>query len=391
MKILYSLPHPADKLSDSGSGHTVRASALLAALEKRGHEVVRLEASEESGTSGVVGFYRNVVKKVLPRPIAMRLRDTARIAHGRRYAIALIEAVQGAKPNLILETHIAFSLASKLASDSTGVPYMLDDVAPSWEEANMYGVGLAKQALEIHRQVTKGAKLLVAVNQTMRGNLLKDGLPAEKIAVIENGIDDTSFHIGVNGTTRRREWNIPDDATVIVFVGSFQPYHRVDLLLQAAAKLPKIHKFHLLLVGEGQKTLEAKELAQNLNLLDRVTFTGSVPYQDVPSYVAAGDLTIMPATNEYGNPMKVYEYMALGLPIIAPNQDTITEIISHQLNGYLFERENVDAIAAALEMLINDPELRKRLGTQAAESANKHTWLKRAEKLEEAWARVGLT
>jgi glycosyltransferase involved in cell wall biosynthesis len=391
VKILYSLPHPADRLSSSDSGHTVRANALLNAMEQVGHEVIRLEAAESQGSSSfVVSFYRNVVKKVMPAPIAMRLRDRGRIRYGRAYANRLIEMIQKTRPDLILETHIAFSLASNIASATTAVPYMLDDVAPSWEEANMYGVGLKEEAVAIHRQTTRDARLLVAVNNTMKANLLKDGLPEEKIVVVENGIDGNTFHLGINGTARLRQWNIDENAFVIVFVGSFQPYHRVDLLLNAFARMKAERPLHLLLVGEGSKSAEARALAQQLGLMPHVTFTGSVPYAEVPSYLAAGDVTVMPATNDYGNPMKIYEYMALGKPVVAPDQPTITEIIRHGHDGYLFERENVNALADALLKLVNDSDLCQRLGKEAARSAENHTWLKRAEKLTAALAAAGI-
>jgi glycosyltransferase involved in cell wall biosynthesis len=391
MKIVYSLPHPADKLGSTGAGHTVRATAMLNALEQLGHEIIRLEAASEGSTQAAVGLYRNVIKKMIPRPIAMRMRDTARIAHGRRYAQRLVELIQKTKPNLILETHIAFSLASNIASGQTGVPYMLDDVAPSWEEQKLYGVGLKDQAVSIHRQVTRDAKLLVAVNQSMRRNLVQDGLPEQKIVVIENGIDDHAFHTQVSGGDVRRRFGISEDAVVIVFVGSFQPYHRVDLLLQAFGQIQTDKQVHLLLVGEGQKSDESKTLATELGLNDRVTFVGRVDYHDVPMYLASGDMTIMPATNEYGNPMKIYEYMALGKVVLAPNQETITEIITHDFNGFLFEKENIGSMARVIKTVIEDRLLRDRLSKQASESASQHTWLKRAQKLQEALRHVGIT
>jgi glycosyltransferase involved in cell wall biosynthesis len=390
VKIIYSLPHPADRLGSAGAGHTVRATAVLDALEQLGHEVIRLEAATEGSTKAAVSFYRNVIKKLIPRPIAMRMRDTARIANSRRYAQRLIEKINDVKPNLVLETHIAFSLSAKLASESTGIPYMLDDVAPSWEEQKLYGVGLAEEAIKIHREMTGGAKLLVAVNQSMKQNLLKDGLPEDKIVVAENGIDSRIFHSDIDGSAYRQKWGIPASAIVIVFVGSFQPYHRVDLLLQSFAKLKTDQEVRLLLVGEGQKSAESKALVQQLNLMDRVIFTGTAPYTEVPNYLASGDITIMPATNEYGNPMKIYEYMALGKVVVAPDQPTITEIIRHDYDGYLFKREDTDEMAKALKTLIETPALRVRLGKQAEASAAEHTWVKRAERIVNALKQKGM-
>lgn len=388
MKILYSLPHPSDRLGSQQAGHVIRATALLAALETLGNEVIHLQASTEQKTQAAVGIYRKMVKRMLPRPVAMRMRDTARIAHGRRYAQRLIEAVEQNRPDVILETHIAFSLAGKIASEQTGIPLILDDVAPAWEEEQEYGVGLKEQARQIHREVTGRASLLVAVNNTIRRFLIEGGVPERKLITVENGIDMRFFRNDIDACQRRKQYGIPDKAIVIVFVGSFQLYHRVDLLLEAFARLQTAQPTHLLLVGEGQRSTECKALAQRLHLLDRTTFTGSVPYQDVASYVAAGDIAIMPATNDYGNPMKVYEYMAMGKAVAAPNQPTITEIATHGKDAYLFERDNIDAMALALKTLIEDTALRKQLGAQASTLAAEHTWEKRATVLSGAMRAV---
>lgn len=384
MKIVYSLPHPAHTLKSEQAGHIVRANAILGALERLGHEIVRLEAASDQSTQAAVSAYRGVVKKLLPRPIAMRLRDAARIRHGKGYGGRLLETIQATRPDLIVETHIAFSLAGKLASEQSGVPLMLDDVAPAWEEEKEYGVGLRKTARDIHREVTGRASLLVAVNKTLRQYLIDEGQPPEKIITVENGIDDRLFHPDVDGSALRAQLGLPADEVVIVFVGSFQQYHRVDLLVRAFARLAPTCKARLLLVGQGQTTAENRALAQSLGVLDRVTFTGAVPYDLVPRHLAVGDIAIMPATNEYGNPMKVYEYMAMGKVVVAPDMPTITEIATHDRDSYLFARENVEAMAAALTRLVEDRGLRERLGSEGVRTAAQHTWLRRGQTIQEA-------
>lgn len=389
MNILYSLPHPADSLASGQAGHVIRATALLGALEALGHRVQRVEAAKSSGAKASVSLYRNVVRRLLPRPLAMRLRDRMRIRHGERYAQKLLALIERERPDLILETHIAFSRAGLRASQLSGVPLVLDDVAPAWEEEQQYGVGLRRAARAIHQEVTAQARLLIAVNQTLYRHLLQDGLPAEKVIVVPNGIDSDLFRADIDGAPIRARYNIPPDSVVIGFVGSFQPYHRVDLLLRAFAQLED-GQARLLLVGQGITSAESGALAAQLGIAERTIFTGAVPYAQVPSYLAAADIAIMPATNDYGNPMKVYEYMAMGKVVVAPDQPTITEIATHGENAYLFPREDVSAMAAALRTLIADPALRSRLGANGQALAAQHTWRKRAEYLQQALAERGI-
>jgi glycosyltransferase involved in cell wall biosynthesis len=382
MKIVYSLPHPADKLKSEQAGHTIRATAMLGALEQLGHEIVRVEAASSGQSQTAVNVYRKVFKRLLPRPIAMRMRDMARVKYSRGYAQRLLKVIEENQPDIILETHIAFSLAGKIASEQTGLPLVLDDVAPSWEEETEYGVGAKQLARDTHKEVTTQASMLVAVSEAIRGFLIEDGVPNEKIVTISNGIRGDLFHTKVDGTPRRNEYGIADDAIVIVFLGSFQPFHRVDLLLEAAAKLETDQKIHLFLVGGDKRVPEYEAMAHKLGLADIATFTGRIPYEDVASYIAAGDIAIIPATSSYTNPMKLYEYMALGKAVLAPRQPNVVEIATHDENAYLFEPEDLDSMIAALKIMIEDAPLREKLGNNAAKRGAENTWMKRGEILE---------
>src|SRR5688572_27736476 len=140
LKILYSLPHPADRLGSQGAGHVVRATALLDALQSLGHEVIRLEASTSSEAKLSVNLYRKLIRNIIPRVIALKMRDAGRIRYSKKYASRLIEKAKEIQPDLILETHIAFSLAGKIASETMGIPLVLDDCSPAWEEEQQYSV-----------------------------------------------------------------------------------------------------------------------------------------------------------------------------------------------------------------------------------------------------------
>ncbi|NDJ84884.1 MAG: glycosyltransferase family 4 protein, partial [Chloroflexi bacterium] len=211
----------------------------------------------------------------------------------------------------------------------------------------------------------------------------------EKIVTVSNGIYTEAFDPNADGTPIRKRYNIPSEAVVIGFVGSFQPYHRVDLLLEAFARLRQTRQgTHLLLIGSGKRFTKAQNQAERLGLLSDVTFTGQLPYEDVGAHTAAADITIMPATNTYGNPMKIYEYMAMGKAVIAPDQETITEIVTHGENAYLFAPEDIDSMAAALSAVIDDDALRHKLQHAALASSADHTWDERAKVMEDALHRA---
>ncbi len=385
LKILYSLPHPADRLGNQGAGHVVRATALLDALQSLGHEVIRLEASTSSEAKLSVHLYRKLIRNIIPKAIALKMRDAARIRYGKKYALRLIEKAKEIQPDLILETHIAFSLAGKIASETLGIPLVLDDCSPAWEEEQQYSVGLKEEARKIYREVTDWASLIVAVNQTMKNNLIAEGITPAKLITVENGFDSKSFNAKTDGNIRRTELRIPEDKKIILFVGSFQPYHKVNMLIEAFNMMKYRSMAHLLLVGFGREFEASKALVEKLSLLEEVTFTGHVAYPDIPSYIALGTFAVMPATNDYGNPMKIYEYMAMGKAVVAPNQPTIFEIATHQSDSLLFEPNNVQALSNTLDELVINKDACIRLGLKGSEIASQHSWERRATRLQDAF------
>ena len=88
---------------------------------------------------------------------------------------------------------------------------------------------------------------------------------------------------------------------------------------------------------------------------------------------------MIPGTASYTNPMKLYEYMAVGKAVVAPDQPTVTEVVTHGENVYLFTSQDADSLAGALETVINSPDLRERLGANAAALAPDFTWERRGE------------
>src|SRR5262249_43206873 len=136
-----------------------------------------------------------------------------------------------------------------------------------------------------------------------------------------------------------------------------------------------------LLVGDGPTAAECRVLAGRLGIADRVRFAGRLPYSEVPAAIAAADIAVVPASNEYGDSMKLRDYMAVRRPVLAPRPDTMARVVAHDRPGLLFERDSVPALAAALARLSADPELRKRLGRLAAVEAAECSWRRRAGQL----------
>jgi glycosyltransferase involved in cell wall biosynthesis len=136
----------------------------------------------------------------------------------------------------------------------------------------------------------------------------------------------------------------------------------------------------LLLIGDGPMRRSLEKRTSKLGLKNRVQFIGYVSHNQLPEYIAAFDIAVMPNSNEYGSPMKIYEYMAMSKPVVAPSFVPLKDGINHSVEGLLFEPENTDELVHCLEKLIIDPSLRVRMGKYGRKRIlTIHNWDNNAE------------
>lgn len=382
MRIVQSFPHPSRDLETDGSGQAVRARALRDALRAAGHEVVTVSRrSDPGGDRAVVDRYRGGAGRRLLGPLRPAVRDAGRLVYGVRHARRIADAVRAHGADVILETHIAFSVSGARASTATGVPLVIDDLAPIWEERT-FGVGLAPAADLVWRTVTRRARVLVAVNQPIHDELVDDVDDPAKLVVVGNGWDH-----GWAATPHRPRGEvlgalgIDPGALVIVFVGSFLPWHRAEALIDALATAGIDRPWHLLLLGDGPRLPATLESAARHGVAARVTSTGHLPQDAVGAHLRAADIAVLPATNAYGNPMKLVEYLAAGTAVVAPRQATVTELCTHDRTAWLFTPDDSAALAAALRTVAHDDDLRRRLARTAATAAAALRWDRQAARL----------
>jgi glycosyltransferase involved in cell wall biosynthesis len=162
-------------------------------------------------------------------------------------------------------------------------------------------------------------------------------------------------------------------------VGSFQRWHDVEGLLQAFSMLyADDHNLRLLLVGDGDQREALEESCLQLGLGSAVIFTGSVPHESVPEYIAAMDVAVAPYNwkeDFYGSPLKLFEYMAAGKPTVAAAIGQIEEVIEHGKTGWLYPSGNHEKLAHGLASLLYSPELSSEMSQAARQKIlTDHTW-----------------
>jgi glycosyltransferase involved in cell wall biosynthesis len=356
----------------SKDGQYVHLEELVGALREAGHEVVlvgpRAVATESFGAdAGLVA----VLKRSLPRALYEVLElGYSVVAYGR-----LVTAILRHRPDGIYERYNLFSPAGVWARRLFRLPLLLEVNAPLYEERKRFG-GIALDGLASwsERMTWRGADRVLPVTRVLAERVRQAGVPAAQIIVVPNGIDRRKFRAGLSRDEARAHLRL-DGKLVLGFVGFMREWHGLDRVIDILADHGEPH-WHLLLVGDGPVRESLVEHARARNVVDRVTITGVVEREHIASHVRAFDVALQPAVVEYASPLKLIEYLAAGLAIVAPDTPNIRELLDHGQNGLLFSLEDRDSFTRAVLTACHDAALRSRLGSAAAATIERRglTW-----------------
>lgn len=319
-----------------------------------------------------------VFSKLAPRAIY----ECAEYGYSLPASWRLARAAARFRPDVLYERYNLHFRAGSDLKRRTGLPFILEVNAPLAEErARHGGLALRQFAKKSEGAIWRSADCVVCVSEVLAETISNAGVLQDRIVVMHNGVDQ-SFLADVDGANLREKYGLKDKL-VLGFAGFIRPWHGVDRVLQVLAEStdPSIH---LLLVGDGPAAPDILSAAHELGVGDRVTLTGAVQREAVPAHIAAFDIALQPGVAPYASPLKIFEYMALGKPILAPDSANIREILHDGETALLFDPSAPQALITALEMLIADTDLRRRLGLAARQALiqRDYTWDGNARRVE---------
>ena len=374
MKILY---HHRTVAKD---GMSVHITELVAALRARGHEVtiVGPSADGETGTESNGGLI-GTLRRWAPRFVTELLE----LAYDTLATRRLDEAYHRMQPDIIYERYNLFLLSGARLKRRYGVPLILEVNAPLVMERMAFGgltwTGIAKRW---ERLAWQAADMVCPVSGPLARIVATNGVPPARITVIPNGIRADMFHPEADGSSVRASLGI-SNKTIIGFTGFVRDWHGLDRVIRFLVD-QKRPDLHFLVVGDGPARAALESLAQETGVADQLTLTGVVPHDDIAGYVAAFDIALQPASVPYASPLKLFEYMAMARPIVAPDQENIREIVTHEESAFLFDPKRPGAFEDALRAVCDDRALREKLANGAAEAIERQqfTWDANAERIE---------
>ena len=222
---------------------------------------------------------------------------------------------------------------------------------------------------KLHRMVINSplTTKLICVSERAKRQALDEGIAADKIRVIFNGIDPVEVDPAVREKVRKELGLGPRDV-MILNVGRLTPEKAQGNLLRAAAALKEKPELKFFIAGEGPVRGELERLITELGLTDRVTLLGS--RSDVPDLLNAADLFVLYSNTE-GMPVSLMEAMSVGLPCIASNLEGIAQLIPDEDCGTLIEAGDPELLARTIAEVLSDPEKMVEQGKKAAERIRK--------------------
>lgn len=212
------------------------------------------------------------------------------------------------------------------------------------------------------------AAKILAVSEAARKQLLAAGLPAERIAIVADGVEIPGIIQSETREKARQRWGFAAGEIVLECVAALTPEKGHALLIEAFAKLrrgPGGGKFRLLLAGDGRLRPQLEQRAREAGVESSVVFAGFVP--DVEAVYAAGDLFVFPSLQE-GAGSSLLRAMAFGLPAVALERGGVGEIIEEGKNGVLAREATPEALAQAIERTLGDPASMERLSRAGRET-----------------------
>lgn len=328
-----------------------------------------------------------IILKPLPRAVfpinknfkLEKLRSLPSFLHAFVWSGVVSHLTSGSKVDLffVREPMIAWWLGRR------GLPTVLE----------IHDMPKGRERIFIRRASQQSSvRLVLAVTEHLRADLVKQLLvPREKLLTLHDGIDLRLSNLSTNKEKARQRLGLPLGKPMVVYTGQLDTEKGVEILARAA---PMLSDVDIVIVGGGPLADgQLQRVIREVNATN-VKAVGLKPHSDALLFQKAADVLALPHSSKflhsayYTSPLKLFEYMAAGAPIVASELPATCEVLRHRENGWLVQPDNPAALAEGIRHLLEDKHLASALAQQAARDVEGYTWENRAACILES---MGLT
>jgi len=364
-------PHQQHHLIErlSLKGHEVRVIDYELLWRTQGKRELR---SKRQVFSNVSRFYDGA-NVTLIRPGIIKLPWLDYVSSVFSYRKEIRHQIKDSCPDLIigfgiLSTYLAMRAARK--NNTPFIYYWIDVLHRLIPFKPFHPI-----AMLLERKTLRQADKVLAINEKLKDYVKGLGASPERTQILRAGIDIERFDPVTKGDTIRQHYGLTKKDIVLFFMGWL---YQFSGLKEVASQLARIDNpnLKLLIVGEGDAYEALQQIREKHNLKNRVILTGKRPYEEIPSFIAASDICLLPAYPDEKImqdivPIKMYEYMAMKKPVIATRLPGVMREFG-QDNGVVYVDKPEDAVTKAME-LIQSGKIQE-LGQKARSFVERYSW-----------------
>ena len=397
MKILYLCPDLGIPVLGR-KGAAVHVRELIGALHRGGHRVTlaaqtltktpgekraRVNArviqvhSTLASTNAAQVFKEFNERLAVDNSLPGELR---RILYNKQLARGLKRWFMRNRPDFIYERASLYATAGAKLAEKFKVPHIVELNAPlAVEQAAYRATGFGELAAHAEHYTLTRADAVIVVSAELRRHVRALGVKPGKIHVMPNGVNPELFQSAPRDAVLRRKLKLAG-GPVLGFVGGLRPWHGVEILPALLARLSRRRPgVRLVIAGDGQLRGELERAFRKRGLAKQVVFTGALLHEEIPAVIRQFDIALAPYPKPdhdfYFSPLKLFEYMACGVPVVAANLGQISKVIRHGKNGMLYPPGDLKALVARCEKLLGDDKLRAAIGKNSAQLVRRqYTW-----------------
>ena len=242
-----------------------------------------------------------------------------------------------------------------------------------------------------YQRILKKIKGLVAISHGLKKSFQAVGMAEEKILVAPDAVDLARFAVKESSQECRKKLSLPQDKKIVLYTGHLYKWKGADVLMESSEFLSENTLVYL--VGGTEEDVasykpSSRAQAEGLKAesYKLVTFVGHRSHKEIPYWLKAADVLVLPNSAKekisaiYTSPLKLFEYMAGGKPIVASDLPSLREILNEN-TAVLVEPDNPEALAKGIEKVLKDGVLAGKIAQNAAEEAKNYTWEKRAQNI----------
>ncbi len=329
-------------------GASLHLRAVAEAYAELGHEVLLLGvAGHGEPPSGP-----RLRTHLLPHPGRAEgvLRERNKLALVERFVTAGRPVVEEFAPDLVHERLALFGTAGVRLARTVGARHVVEvNALLAREEAAWRGLAHVAVARERELEILSSADHVVPVSDELTAAVRDLVGPSVSVATVANGVDPRPFARPVDAVATRRALGVPALASVLVFTGTLRPWHGIEVAVDALADLSP--DTHLVVVGDGPVREGLAERARSLGVTDRVHLLGQLPHDATVEVVRSADVALAPYPDlpDFSfSPLKVYEYLAAGVPVVASDLGQLRGLLCGLGVGTLVTPGDPGALAAGV-------------------------------------------